>query len=258
MDSLINRRVTTWKRLIATLMVIAIMATLTGCDGATSTKVVSAEACFSKRKIEIPLKTNQYFGMQDAFSNFASRKTLEQIQERVLEWDPKATVEIWGEQSLFISSDNPDTGKKDYYILYRVDGTTDKFSEKKYCLDCYSGKNFFPLPDSDPYAVFIEPFHLMKYIESEPPHEYVNIYNFDHELHPEATIDDVYNFYHDSGYYDVEKKDNNTVIVNDLLYEWSEEESEITYGDHFPIIIEVFDKDEKPYIRINCDFGGDE
>ncbi len=252
MTRLKSKRVTARRGFIVIMMIIAIMATLAGCDGATSTKVVSAEACFSKRKIEIPLWANTYWGMYDAFSYFWSRKTLEQIQERVLKWDPLASVEIWGNQSLFISSSNPSTEKKDYYILYRVEGTAEKFSNKKYCLDSYSGNNFFEVEEREPYQLLMLPYHLIVYNEDNTRQHYTVGCDKSHELHKGATIDDVYNFYHDSGYYEVEKEDNK-VLVKKLLYEWPEEESTVNYEIEFPIIMKVFEEDGKSYFKWSCD-----
>lgn len=157
-------------------------------------------AFYSGRKIEIPLITSKY-NAYDNFVEFKSGKSPEQISKAILRWDSGATVKVQ-ENSIFVSSVNPDTGKQDYYYIYKPDLSDNKIYRINDMISRYT-----PNEESagDNELSLLIPAYLLLYVQDgwvddgfhmNPGERY--------EMVETATIEEVYDFYIASGYYETE------------------------------------------------------
>ena len=151
-------------------------------------------AFFSNREIIVPVVILHYIPQNDRVE-FNTKSSLEQIAKALQKWDPDVEVTIY-EMSLFIRSEDPDTGKNDYYFIYNYD-VLDKYPR-------YMLSNFmFYYYDRDYIVYLITPSHLVVY-EDNKPLDHISLGDQEeYEMIPEATIEDIYDFYNNSGYYEV-------------------------------------------------------
>lgn len=217
------------------------------------TTTIHIQTKFSGREINIPLVSIYFWnghGYDTETALFRTNKSLEQIEERVLKWDSDAVVEIWGERGLYISSNNPDTAKKDYYYIYRE--WEDPYM-KNYPLFLYRDQLLYRICDytcrikTDDLAYeVLMPLHLFKSEMHTSPHDLSFEPEEKYELYPEATIEDIYNFYRDAGYYDVEMQDN-YVVIKQALMDNTEFEDNQHYIFHSPLVIEILTQGERGF-----------
>lgn len=220
-----------------------------------SIKTITSPAFFSGREIEITLVTSyDWSSLDPSYVRFATWRSPEQIKRTILKWDPEAHVEIQ-EQSIFISSLNPDTGKRDYYYLYTSSSSLRRF----YRIDDFVTSFWEDKDNIESYRVeFMVPMHLLCFEDYVQPVFFKQGWGQFYEMIPEANIEDVYNFYNDSGYYEVEWS-GDEIVLKETFFD------NIVTSDGFvrnfqmekPMIIRVITEDEKTFFSCTVEGVGE-
>ena len=228
-------------RIAIVFLVLSIMLAI--CIRSIFTNVVRAPAYFSGRNIEIKLVTTSYMPLMKPVT-FKTGKSLEQLKKAILKWDPEAKVEIQ-ENSMFISSFNSDTGKRDYYYIYRSNPLYNKYFSilnlgKRYLED---------KTKSDSYQLnFIVPYYLFCEVNGINPSNYDHGDGQKYEMIRGKTIEDVYDFYKESGYYEVVREDNK-VILTETFFKNPDNAHiiQVDYEIDRPVVIEVTTEEGKVF-----------
>jgi len=223
----------------AIAMVFIIGAWLAGCS--KNVKTVELPAFFSKRMIEVTLPVIRYDPQTDPYE-FETNSSFEQIKTAVLEWDPEAWVDM-RENGIFIASTNPDTQNSDYYYIYRPSSLNDRIYRISDLRTRYIDESE---DGSDHYLDFLLPVYLFQ----EREHEGEMSFNSG-EIYAMAagtTLEDVYNFYRASGYYEVEWGEERIILRRTYFFDQEESDQDrFNYEIQTPVVITLTTNDENPF-----------
>ena len=208
------------------------------------TRVIRSPAFFSGRHIEFKLVTTLYRPHTTLTVLFKSGKSLEQIKKAILKWDPEARIEIQ-ENNMFISSYNSETGKRDYYYIYK----SNPLNEDYYSILDLGTRYLEDETRSDSYRLnFIVPYYLFCEVNGRNPHNYDHGDGQKYEMIPGSTIEDVYDFYKESGYYEVMREDNKVILTETCFKNPDNAElMQVDYEIDCPVVIEITTEGEKSY-----------
>jgi len=214
------------------------------------TRVIRSPAFFSGRHIEFKLVTTLYRPHTTPTVLFKSGKSLEQIKKAILKWDPEARIEIQ-ENNMFISSYNPETDKRDYYYIYK----SDPLNEKYYRILDLGTRYSEDENKSDSYQLnFIVPYYLFCEVNGINPHSYDHGDGQKYEMIAGSTIEDVYGFYKESGYYEVMREDNKVILTETFFKNPDNAElMQVDYEIDCPVVIEITTEGEKSFFSCTID-----
>ena len=206
-----------------------------GCD--PKSKNISVKALFSGNILELPIPSKQ----SDSAAPGEYPIKLTSIDEIYTKISIDKSLEVKCiDQKIFISKDNGDK-TKDYFVVRKLlpgaeeeDIYYEFFNMEGYCY-CNDGISEF-------YQSFLVPYHLFK---KDKSFEYSKLISQNIRYETNFFIEDFYEFYNGSGWYDVEKGDG-YILINgyvDIEKVVALKTPKYSMGDldfRVPIKIEVF------------------
>lgn len=232
---------------------------LCSCAGTRAINELRLKAMFTHNQLVLPISSPEAnpggWGLESTcgFTNFRTNLTLEEIERIALETDGSLTTRIIG-NSLFLSKNN-ELGTKDYYYIHHAERER-KWYEKKWYGAVFHGMlcSVFQSETERIGMRLLFPYHFM----AEEALTYVPHMDFvgDTPYEIVGTPEEFYNFYKDSGWYDVTREENGFVL-NGYRVDIPEEEKaesdapyESIYFDN-KLRFEFFNQDGKEYLSMS-------
>lgn len=236
------------------ILVLFIIFLLTRYISFIFTGVFETPAFFNKRNMQFSVERISFWPMGD-FVGFSSLKSFHHMKKSILKWDSQAVVEIH-ENSMFISSKNPVTGKNDYYYICKA-----KSSSSNLFWTGDFGVRFENDKDEGEgyYLDFMIPMHLLCYVDDECPSSFYYGRGEEYEMIQGTTVEEVYEFYANSGYYKVEL-DGEKVVLQETYFtnRGKSNRFEMNYEIEYPVIIKVIMENEKVIFSCTIEDGSEE
>ena len=200
---------------------------------------------FSGKDIYVWVHLSNYLPLWSGIQ-FSTGDSLQQIGEEIVKRNPETTIEL-REESLFISNADQTTGDLDYYYVYGKEDIGYSLGNFKAMYDDHKGYR----------VTFMIPMHLLHFTdESRPLYDIGYGYGESFEMVSDATIKDVYDFYQESGYYEVELAEGEVILKQTLYENQIISGTTINYQMNRPIVIKVTTENDKNYFT--CTVEGKE
>jgi len=217
------------------ILVLFIIFLLTRYISFIFTDVFETPAFFSGRNMQFSVERISFWPNGD-FVGFNSLKSFQHMKKSVLKWDPQAVV-IIDDNYMFVSSENIDSGKHDYYYIYKSMPS----SSSIYRTGDFGTRYVKDKDDINSYYLdFMIPMHLLCYVGDECPSSFCYGRGEEYEMIEGTTIEDVYEFYADSGYYEVIREDNKVILTETHFKNPPNVQiMQVNYEIDRPVVIEI-------------------
>ena len=196
-------------RALSSIVLAVCLLFLCSCGGYASVESVEAKAMFNNRKLSLPLPSDRAdissIGSDGnyGFMGFASDQTGEELYHTIQQLDPSLTCTL-GDHYILISREN-DVQANDYYLIYWYKEHWYSFTGMRAGIITGVASN----KEKQRRAVLL-PYHLVS--DDRVGVNFSDLY-LNAEYETTAGAEEFYQFYADSGWYDVELKDG-CVLLN--------------------------------------------
>ena len=192
-------------RVLSSIVLMVCLLFLCSCGGHRQVEFIEAKAMFNDRKLSLPIPSdNADIGSTGyGFMGFASDKTGEELYHTIQQLDPSLTCTL-GDHYILISREN-DVQANDYYLIYWYKEYWYEFNGMRAGLITGIDSK----GEQESRAVLL-PYHLVS--DDRVGVNFSDLY-LNAEYETTGGAEEFYQFYADSGWYDVELKDG-CVLLN--------------------------------------------